>query len=78
MRILSLDQLQVGVGGRVIHLNGGFGLNHRLNSMGIRLGKEIVKISNPFLGGPVTIKIDQSRLALSRGMANKIMVEVDD
>lgn len=74
----NLNQLRPGDGGRVAHLYGGFGLNNKLNSMGIRMGKEIIKISDTFKRGPVTIKFDNTRVALSRGMADKILVEVDD
>ncbi len=46
----------------------------RLEDMGLRVGKT-VKILNNHLGhGVLLIKVDDSRIALNRGMAMKIMV----
>lgn len=61
--------------GRVSEILGGAGLQHRLMSMGIYAGKEIVKLSYVGLRGPVVIKVGRSVLALGHGVALKIMVE---
>ncbi|MFC1999007.1 ferrous iron transport protein A [Chloroflexota bacterium] len=52
-------------------------MTHRLASMGIRAGKAITKVSSMMMHGPVTIKIDNSQIALGHGMAKKIHVEFE-
>lgn len=44
----------------------------RLEDMGLRVGKTVEMLSNG--GGPVLLKVDESRIAVDRGMAMKIMV----
>ncbi|MBI5664999.1 MAG: ferrous iron transport protein A [Nitrospirae bacterium] len=41
--------------------------------MGLRAGKVIEMLTNGG-GGPILLKVDESRIAISRGMAMKIMV----
>jgi ferrous iron transport protein A len=45
--------------------------------MGIRKGKKIDMLCNEG-GGPVLLKIDESRIAIGRGMAMKIIVRKID
>lgn len=45
----------------------------RIEDMGFREGK-LVEVLNNRGGGPLLLKIDESRLAMGRGMAMKIMV----
>jgi ferrous iron transport protein A len=45
----------------------------RLENMGIRVGKKVQMLSSGG-GGPLLIKVDESRIALSRGVAMKILV----
>jgi ferrous iron transport protein A len=44
----------------------------RLEDMGLRIGKIVQMLTNG--GGPVLLKVDESRIAIDRGMAMKIMV----
>ncbi|MDZ7673284.1 MAG: FeoA family protein [Halanaerobiales bacterium] len=47
--------------------------------MGIRKDKKIKKVSDMVLKGPITIQIENSsRIAIGRGMAEKIMVRIDN
>jgi len=48
--------------------------NEVMAPMGIRVGKEIEMLRNGE-SGPVLLKVDESRIAIGRGMAQKIMVE---
>jgi ferrous iron transport protein A len=41
--------------------------------MGLRIGKTVQMLTNGG-GGPVLLKVDESRIAIARGMAMKIMV----
>lgn len=45
----------------------------RVEDMGLRVGK-IVEVLNNEGRGPILLKIDESRIAMGRGMAMKILV----
>jgi len=45
---------------------------HRIEEMGLRAGKTIEMLSNG--AGPLLLRVDESRIAISRGMAMKIKV----
>lgn len=76
MNQCSLLDLDKGKKACVLECRGGCGLANKLNAMGIRPGKEITKISDAFIGGPVTIKVDNTSIAIGHGMASRIMLEV--
>lgn len=44
----------------------------RVEDMGLRIGKTVEILNNG--GGPVLVKVDESRIAVARGIAMKIMV----
>lgn len=44
----------------------------RLEDMGLRVGKSVEMLTNG--GGPVLLRVDESRIAIARGMAMKILV----
>jgi len=69
--------MQTGQSGRVVEIQGGFGVIDRLNALGIIPGKRITKISSMFARGPVAIEVDRGQLAIGYGMANKIIVQLD-
>ena len=75
---ITVARMGSGQSGRIIDVDGGHGLVRRLEAMGIRPGKQITKVSSMFRRGPVTIEVDATRIALGFGMANKIMVELED
>jgi len=77
-RQVTLRRMEAGQSGIVIQISGGHGLVRRLEAMGIRPGKKITKVSSAFLRGPVTFKVDHTQIAIGFGMANKIVVEVDN
>lgn len=73
---VDLTQLEVGEWGTVVEIQGGYGLVRRLESLGIRVGKKLTKISSQFMRGPITVRIDNFQVALGFGMARKIIVRV--
>ena len=77
MATIPLTQMKRGETGRIISINGGFGFVRRLQSMNIRAGKRITKQSTIFRRGPITIRLDNTQVALGFGMASKILVEVE-
>ena len=74
---ITLTQMQTGQSGTVVQIQGGHGLVNRLNSLGIRPGKRITKISSMIMRGPVTIEVDRAQVAIGFGMAGRIIVEPD-
>jgi len=74
---MTLGQMEAGQTGTVIQILGGRGLSRRLEAMGIRPGKKVTKISSMLFRGPVTLRTNQTQVAIGFGMASKIMVEVD-
>ncbi|RKY42754.1 MAG: ferrous iron transport protein A [Candidatus Makaraimicrobium thalassicum] len=76
MKEMYLTQLNTKQTAVVKEIVGGYGVSRRLESMGIRPGKRITKISSHFWGGPVTVLVDKMKIAVGHGMAQKIVVEV--
>ncbi|MBC8313149.1 MAG: ferrous iron transport protein A [Candidatus Cloacimonetes bacterium] len=74
MENLNLTQLKSNEKATVVAIKGGFGFARRLESLGIREGVEIKKISSQLMRGPITIQIGNSQVALGFGMAQKIIV----
>jgi ferrous iron transport protein A len=50
----------------------GCGCDFRLEDMGLRVGKTVEMLNNG--GGPILLKVDDTRIAIARGMAMKIMI----
>lgn len=73
----TLPELKLGESGVIIDIQGGAGLVSHLESLGIRVGKRITKISAQFWRGPQVVKVDNIRIALGFGMSRKVYVEVD-
>ncbi len=71
---VPLSLLSEGQKGKISRLLGGYGLLRRLLDLGLSPGTEIVVIRNQ--GGPVIISYRGARVALGRGITNKILVEV--
>jgi ferrous iron transport protein A len=46
----------------------------RIEDMGLRVGKMVEMLNNGG-GGPLLLKVDESRIAVARGIAMKIMIK---
>ncbi len=53
----------------------GFRLAKRLESLGIRPGSQVTKVSTLFNRGPVVVSVCGTEVALGFGMAKKVMIE---
>jgi len=73
---IDLTQMQPGESGLIIEIQGGHGLIGKIQSMGLRPGKKITKVSSHFWRGPQTVEIDNLQIAVGFGMARRILVEV--
>lgn len=59
----------------VSEIKGGHGLINKLDSLGLRQGVKITKVSKNFMGGPVVLKAGSTQVAIGYGMAKKILVD---
>jgi len=73
---VSLVQMRSGQKGRIVEINGGAGLACKLDALGIRTGKEITKISEQLMRGPVLLQQGHTQAAMGFGMASKVLVEI--
>jgi len=72
--LMDMEDAEKGV---ISSLDGGNSFRNKLSAMGISEGAKIEKITGHFMGGPVLIKVKNTEIAVGRGMAEKITVEVE-
>ena len=75
--LVDLTQVKPGETGLIKELRGGCDFARRIQSMGMREGKKLKKVSSHFWRGPQTVEVDNMRVAIGFGMAKKIFVEVE-
>ena len=73
----TLAEMRTGQTGTVVEIQGGHDLIRRLDALGIRPGRKVNKLSSTLFRGPITLRVNNSRVAVGFGMARKIIVEVD-
>lgn len=71
---LTLDQVDLGRQVKVREIQGGWGIRHRLNKMGIHPGDSVTVRRSGVMGGPILIQVHGMDVALGRGMARKVTV----
>lgn len=57
---------------RLVSIDAGKKLTHRLTELGLTPGVELLLVHDS--GGPLLLSVRDSRVAVGRGMANKLMV----
>jgi Fe2+ transport system protein FeoA len=74
-RQMPLVMVSEGEEVRLVGIRGGLHLRRRLADLGLNIGMtfRVVHV-NP--SGPLILAVKDSRLALGRGMAHKVMVEI--
>lgn len=60
----------------LVEIMAGKGLRHRLTELGLTPGVEFQVLQSE--GGPLLLAIHNSRLAIGRGMAQKILVKIKE
>jgi len=70
-----LADLSTGEEGRIVAVEAGWGMQHRLARLGLREGAVIRKVSGLALGGPVVVLVARAQVAIGRGMARRIVVQ---
>jgi len=73
----TLPEMKPGESGKVVEIQGGFGLVRHLESLGVRVGKRVTKISAQIWRGPQVVKIDSIQIAFGFGMSRRVLVEVE-
>lgn len=71
---MTLSNAKVGESVRLLSVRGGTHIRRRLADLGLNTGMT-VKIINGIESGPMILSVKDSRLAIGRGMAEKIIVE---
>ncbi|KPJ58862.1 MAG: hypothetical protein AMS15_07510 [Planctomycetes bacterium DG_23] len=74
--IKSLTEMAPGESGFILSIEGGWGMARRLDALGVRPGKRVVKAGAQFFRGPVMVTVDGRQIAVGFGMAGRVMVEV--
>jgi ferrous iron transport protein A len=74
---LMLTDLQPKQKARILRLEGGFCFQRNVRSRGILEGKIVEVITRQPVGGPIVISIENRKTAIGRGMAKRIIVEVE-
>jgi Fe2+ transport system protein FeoA len=71
---LPLSMAAVGEPVRLKQIDAGRKLTHRLMELGLTPGVELTIVQDS--GGPLLVSVRDSRVALGRGMAHKLRVEL--
>jgi ferrous iron transport protein A len=75
--MMTLDTVGVQRQARVIMIEGGQRVHSYLNTLGIHIGDWLTVVQRAPFRGPVLIEIHGTRVALGRGIAKKIQVDMD-
>ena len=59
------------------HTDRGHRLEHRLKHMGLIPGASVQVVKNSY-SGPVIVRVQETRIGLARGVANRIIVRASD
>jgi len=73
----KLINLQPGKEAVVLKIEGGMGIKRKLQAMGIYVGNQI-KVIQSLSRGPIIIESGNTRLAIGRGMAEKMEVQINE
>ncbi len=74
--MIPLTQVEANQKVHIVEIQGGDQFLRRLENMGIRHRAVLTKVSERSYSGPVIVKSGHTQVALGRGMAEKIIVEL--
>jgi ferrous iron transport protein A len=75
--MMTLDTVGIQREARVIMIDGGQKIHSYLNTLGIHIGDWLTVVQRAPFRGPVLVEIHGTRVALGRGVACKIQVDMD-
>ena len=76
-KIVTLARMKSGQSGVIIEFKGGHGIARRLSALGLRPGKRVTMTGSMFGRGPVSVRVGGTQIALGRGAADKVIVELE-
>ncbi|UCD45425.1 MAG: metal-dependent transcriptional regulator [Candidatus Bathyarchaeota archaeon] len=76
--LTELSNLKPGERGRVDFVRAGTDASQRLLDMGLTSGTEVEVVNAAPFNGPIEVRVRGTSLALGRGLATKVFVEVED
>ncbi len=74
---ISLTEMRIGETGKIAEIQGGQGMVLRLETLGVRTGKEIKKLSSQLMRGPILLQIGNTQVGIGFGIARKVLVEIN-
>ncbi len=74
--MMTLESVDVRRQARVILIEGGHGVRSHLNTLGIHIGDWLTVVERAPFRGPVLVDVNGTRVAIGRGIANKVKVDV--
>lgn len=75
--LMTLIQVKTGQTVRIKHFKGGVSLEHKLRQLGLVPGESARVLRQAPLGGPILVEVGGRSIALGRGVASRVVVEVD-
>ncbi|MCX6647904.1 MAG: metal-dependent transcriptional regulator [Candidatus Bathyarchaeota archaeon] len=76
--LTQLSMMRPGDTGRVAFTRGGGTASQRIGDMGLCTGAEVKVVNAAPFHGPIEVEVKGTRLALGRGLADNVYVEVED
>jgi ferrous iron transport protein A len=61
----------------VILIDGGHGIRAHLNTLGIHVGDWLTVVERAPFRGPVLVEVNGTRVAIGRGIASKVSVDIE-
>ena len=74
--MMTLDSVDIRRQARVILIDGGHGVRSHLNTLGIHIGDWLTVVERAPFRGPVLVEVNGTRVAIGRGIANKVKVDI--
>jgi DtxR family Mn-dependent transcriptional regulator len=78
MLLTELSNLKPGERGIVAFVRGGTRACQRLLDMGLTNGTEVTVVNAAPFNGPIEVSVRETTLALGRGLADKVLVEIEN
>ncbi len=75
--IVNLTEVKPGNEVKVVRIRGGLGIRQRLSCLGIHPGDLMKVKGSGIMQGPILISIHGNKIALGRGVASNVLVEVN-
>jgi len=75
--MMTLDAVDIRRQARVIVIDGGHGIRAHLNTLGIHVGDWLTVVERAPFRGPVLVEVNGTRVAIGRGIASKVRVDIE-